>query len=234
MKTPHNSPTVTADTIAHELLNEVQRIETLAHPLIIAGYSEEAHYQAALHYWLRTCGIGHIFIEAQYPGDRWHERCDIVVLGSSPIWIELKRSWLGYGKGWNTKPREQIRNLLWDCAKLLELLRIERVGRGIVATLFYNQETAPFSSRAVAPGVSMKKPALQSILQAWAQGKITWSAVASALGIPTRMSANDLRTWYISILKPISKITLQSLEKPSRGLNYSVVAAEFELASDST
>ena len=115
---------LTAGSLAEMLSDVVDDTETLANTS--AAVHGEAHFRAGVFTRLRQDMLDVFPIAEPSYGDG-SERFHICLLKSKiPVgWIEIRKAWLGTGEGWKANTAEQLRNLLWDVAKVAYQARNE-------------------------------------------------------------------------------------------------------------
>lgn len=108
---------IRAEHLIKPLYGELVRAEKSDPTVAFARYNEH-HLHYALARGIEDRGARWIVLEGAH---RAYKRnlCDVYAeWDNGELWVELKRGWHGYGKGWNSKPGEQLESWLWDLCRL--------------------------------------------------------------------------------------------------------------------
>jgi len=235
---------LTAGLLAEMLSEVVDEMETLSNSC--AAFHEEAHFRAVMVTKLCRGMLDVLPVEeASYADKYWCERCDICLLRSKiPIgWIEIGTARLGKGEGWKASPMEQLRNLLWDVAKVAHQVENEPGSCGYVAAFFFNQRDMPFAPDVperpgewfahsyltmTEAGSALNRDECLKRLCAWCKAKGDGAAqqkVWEALGLSERMRAAELRAQYVRCLTLVGDVEVRTPRNMPVELEYQVIAA---------
>jgi len=233
---------LTAGSLAEMLSDVVDDTETLANTS--AAVHGEAHFRAGVFTKLRQ-DILDVFPIAEPSYGDGSERFHICLLKSKiPVgWIEIRKAWLGAGEGWKANTAEQLRNLLWDVAKVAYQARNEPDGYGYVAAFFHNQRDMPFAPDVLESsgewfarsylteteaGSAQHGNECVERLCAWCEAKGDGAArhkVWDAFGLSERMLAAELRAQYVRCLRLVADVEVRTPRNMPVELEYQVIAA---------
>jgi hypothetical protein len=210
---------VTAGDLVATLESELEIAESVDPDVPLSAYNEHhLHYVLGRH--LEELGASRVVLEARH-GSYGNDFCDIYAEWQRcELWLEVKRGWHGYGEGWNSKPREQLRNWLWDVSKLMRI-RHDRARRAVV--LVHHRQTSAEPQFAPTIAVSACDRAARLIIA----GKDPWPA------LPDRISATAAPVIFTEVLRRIASDMVETEAIPGSVLcggapvNYRFIAAVF-------